>query len=271
MVYIGTFDQNVFHGKGALSYSENSAYSGDFFHGKRHGQVGSPVAKQALSLMCDREPLSSRTATSTKGNGWRVIERALASMCEERRRSTSETRLNFCRLRLHGKGELWTKRENSGLYRKSVVEYEDGRLVRQRMRPNSKPRYPVQRPLEMFRLSAEKKAVVEEDSLEDDDVYEGFRGMEAQEDKAHVHIPENQDQEPADTDGRLLQEAEASFASSTPDQRSGPAPTLSSKIMGALTRLLPCLPSNSDVFDPDPSWTQKDDSKVGPDSPFHSC
>ena len=35
--------------------------------------------------------------------------------------------------RRHGKGERWMKRENSSVYRKSVVEYEEGKMLRQRL------------------------------------------------------------------------------------------------------------------------------------------
>lgn len=37
-LYEGNFEQNLFEGKGKLTFNDNRVYTGDFALGKRHGQ-----------------------------------------------------------------------------------------------------------------------------------------------------------------------------------------------------------------------------------------
>uniref|UniRef100_A0A6U6BX21 C2 domain-containing protein n=2 Tax=Guillardia theta TaxID=55529 RepID=A0A6U6BX21_GUITH len=243
MMYIGTFDQDLFHGKGALNYSDNSAYSGEFLHGRRHGQG---------TIVFENGDVYEGEWVEGRREGLGLYVRAEQEEVYEGA---------FMADRRHGKGELWIKRENSSVYRKSVVEYEEGKMVRQRMRPNSKPKFPSQKPLERFRSSVDKPEIprVEED-LDDVDIYDEIPAIaDVQQDNQQAQASEGVEEEQGDAEASVR--PELSFVSNVQDQKTDSSRSWSRMIRNAFNRCLLCLPSGAEFMDLDPSALNDEDKQ----------
>ena len=129
------------------------------------------------------------------------------------------------------------------------------------MRPNSKPKFPSQNPLERFRSSVDKPEIprVEED-LDDVDIYDEIPAIaDVQQDKQQAQALEGVEEEQGATEASVR--PELSFVSNVQDQKTDSSRSWSRMIRNAFNRCLLCLPSGAEFMDLDPS-ALNDEAKV---------